>query len=152
MLNERTPSLPTTNLPCARNWPTRVNEVLPLNFPFELPQKPCVNAQKREGDVVAVTVTVKVHVARLPQRSTASHVTGVRPSPHGEPERGVQVTGMVPSQLSVAPTAKLTVATSWPDGAATVRFEQPEITGGIVSRTVIVCVHVLTFPAASVAL
>ena len=54
--------------------------------------------------------------------------------------------------MSVAVTAKFTVVPSWPDGAATVTFWHPKITGAMVSRTVIVWVHVLMLPAASVAL
>ena len=52
----------------------------------------------------------------------------------------------------MALSAKFTAAPSSPDGAETVISWQPRITGAMVSRTVIVCVQVVMFPAASVAL
>jgi len=64
---------------------------------------------------------------------------------------GVQLTGTTPAQKSMAVKAKLTVAPSWPAGATTVKFVQPEITGALVSITARVCVQLALLPARSVA-
>ena len=47
----------------------------------------------------AVTVTVKVHVAVLPEASVAVAMTGVAPSEKSEPDAGVELT-VAPGQLS----------------------------------------------------
>ena len=54
------------------------------------------------GGWLSLTVTVKVHVAILPEASVALQVTVVVPFAKAEPEAGVQATTGVPGQSSVA--------------------------------------------------
>src|SRR5262245_12054193 len=97
-----------------------------------------------------VTVTVKLHVFVLLQASTAPHVISVVPTAK-KPEGADQVTGTLPSQASVAVTVKFTTAPPCPDGAGTTMFVGQFITGGLVSMSVMLWLHVELLLAQSVA-
>jgi hypothetical protein len=68
------------------------------------PEGPVAGAVMLAGTVIvgAVTVTVNVAVAVLPAASVAVQVTVVVPFGKVEPDGGTQVTGTVPSTMSVA--------------------------------------------------
>jgi len=54
------------------------------------------------GATLSVTVTVNVQLAGLPDVSEAEQLTVVTPLGNTDPEVGLQVTVLAPSQLSVA--------------------------------------------------
>lgn len=85
------------------------------------------------------TVMRKEHEAEFVQASVAVQFTGLTPRGKAEPEGGVQMVE-ASVQLSVAETAKVTLLAVPPEVTGTTRFDEHEITGGMVSRTVIVCV------------
>ena len=89
------------------------------------------------GGVVSTTVTLKVAVAVFPAASVAMAITTVVPRGKVLPERGVSVTGSVPSLLSVALAANVATAPSEP-AASTVISPGTVITGGVTSLTVYV--------------
>ena len=64
----------------------------------------------------ALTVTVKEHPPELPDVSLAVQFTVVTPIGKLEPEAGVQVTGLEPSQASVAVAENVAVAEPEPTG------------------------------------
>ena len=86
-----------------------------------------------------VTVTVNEQAAVLPDASVAVAVTVVVPIGNTEPD-GRLVTTVTPGQLSVAVTAKFTIAVHEAD-AGTLMFCGQLITGGVLSATVNVVVH-----------
>lgn len=100
------------------------------------------------------TVTVKLHVAVLPDASVAVQVTVVVPMGNVEPEGGVHAT-VTPGQLSDAVGAgKVTVALleiGQVCAATAVTFAGQVIEGGCVSLTVTVNEQLLVLPDASVA-
>jgi hypothetical protein len=83
------------------------------------------------------TVTVNVHLLVFPQASVAVLVTVVVPTGKANPLGGTLATVTLP-QLSVPPTTKVTLLVHVPDAAFTVMFSGHEITGGVVSITVMV--------------
>jgi hypothetical protein len=69
-----------------------------------------LTAEKQDG-FLSSTVTVKLHVARFPDKSVAVAVTVVVPTLNASPDFGVETTVTAPGQLSVADgAAKSTVA------------------------------------------
>jgi hypothetical protein len=101
------------------------------------------------GAVLSVTITSKVQVDVLPAASVAVYVTGVIPRLKVEP--GVMGDAMV-AQLIVVGGVHVTVVEHSFAARFTVMFDgQPVITGGSVSVTITLKVHVEIFPAASVA-
>jgi hypothetical protein len=107
-----------------------------------------------EGQVIAgawlsTTVTVNEHEVEFPAASVAVEVTVVEPRLKIEPEAGTEVT--VAKQLSVAVALKFTTAPHEFASLFTVMFEGQVITGASLSTTVTVNEHVVTLPAASVA-
>ena len=83
------------------------------------------------------TVTVKLHVAVLPEASVAVQVTVVVPTGNIEPEAGLQTT-VTPGQLSDAIVVKLTVCEvvgGQVAVAVTVMLAGQVIVGGCVSLT-----------------
>ena len=88
------------------------------------------------GAVVSITVTLKVHVAVLPDESVATLVTVVVPTGKVLPDAGVDTT--VAEQLSVAITLKLTTAPQILEAEKTLVSAGQIITGGVVSITVTV--------------
>ena len=101
------------------------------------------------GAVESITVTVKLHVAVLPDGSVATLVTVVVPRLNVLPDAGVLTT--VALQLSVAVTLKLTTAPQLLLADATLILAGQVIVGGVVSLTVTVWVQVAVLPDASVA-
>src|SRR5204863_379512 len=97
---------------------------------------------------VPTTVTVKLQLLLLPLLSRAVLVTVVVPSGKAKPLAGLLVR-FVTAQLSVAATMKVTLLAQAPDAVFTVRFAGHVITGGTVSVTVTVKVHVLALPLLS---
>ena len=104
------------------------------------------------GFSVSSTVTVKLAVATFPAASVAVYVTVVVPNPNTSPELCVLVK-VTAVQLSLAAGAvQVTAASHVPASLPTVMLEGiAAITGSVLSTTVIVCVAVAVFPAASVA-
>jgi hypothetical protein len=101
------------------------------------------------GAVLSVTITLKVQVDVLPAASVAVYVTGVVPRLKVEP--GVMGDVMV-AQLIVVGGVHVTAVEHSFAARFTVMFDgQPVITGGSVSVTITLKVHVEIFPAASVA-
>jgi hypothetical protein len=100
------------------------------------------------GGWVSRTVTVKVHWLALPLLSRAVLVTVVVPTGKAKPLGG-PLTRLVTAQLSSAVTVKVTLLVHRPGDASTVISAGHVITGGCVSRTVTVKVHVLTLPLLS---
>ena len=103
------------------------------------------------GSWPSVTVTVNVQVDELPHTSVAVTITGVVPMVNTEPDAGTEVIVITPPQLSVAIGEKVTTAVHAPAGVGIVLFAGQVSVGGVISFTVIVCVQVAEFPAASVA-
>ena len=97
-----------------------------------------------------VTVMVKVHDATLVQVSVAVQFTVLVPTGKGEPEGGVQLVE-VTAQLSVADAAKVTLLEVTPLATDTAMLAGHTITGGMVSRTVMVRVAEVVLVQLSVA-
>ena len=95
-----------------------------------------------------MTVTVKVHVDRLPCASVAVLVTVVVPTAKLLPLAGLLLT-LVTGQLSLAVTLKVTLLEHAPNAALTVRFAGQASCGGCVSLTVTEKVQVLLLPLLS---
>src|SRR4029079_15143653 len=102
------------------------------------------------GGCVSLTVTVKLHVALLPPASVAVLVTVVVPTGKLLPLAGT-LTTLTPGQLSAAVTTKVTLLEHVPENVLTTRLVEQLITGGCVSLTVTVKLHVALLPPASVA-
>src|SRR5215216_7667818 len=96
-----------------------------------------------------VTVTVNEQVAVLPDASVVVAVTVVVPIGNTEPDGGL-LTTVTGEQLSVAVTAKFTIAVHKPE-AGTLMFGGQLITGGVLSATVNVVVHWTLLFEASIA-
>jgi hypothetical protein len=80
--------------------------------------------------MLSVTVTVNVHEPVLPLVSLAVQLTVVTPRGKVEPDAGVQLTVLDPSQLSFADSpVKVTGAAQVPGATFAERFEQPVKTG-----------------------
>src|SRR5258708_493172 len=101
------------------------------------------------GAMVSWRVIVCMAPALLPQRSVAVHVR-VMIAGQAPLVLAVNTTTTFVSQLSVATTAA-GAGTSFKHWTATF-VGTPTSCGGVVSFTVMTCVHVPTFPHASVAL
>lgn len=86
------------------------------------------------GGCVSFTVTVKLHVAVLPDASVAVAITVVVPFGKNEPDDGLAAT-VTPGQLSDAVTVKFTTAPHCPVVAGTVIFAGQLTVGGCVSLT-----------------
>jgi hypothetical protein len=97
---------------------------------------------------VSFTVTVKLHVRALPLLSRAVLVTVVTPMGKAKPLGGWLVR-LVTAQLSLAVTVNVTLLAHPPGAAFTVKFAGQVMTGGCVSFTVTLKVHVLEFPLLS---
>ena len=90
------------------------------------------------------TETVKLQLAWLPEVSVAVQVTVVVPTGNMDPDAGLQTT-VTPGQLSVAVAEKFTVVLvvgGQVAAAATKMFAGQVMTGGCVSLTVIVKLHI----------
>ena len=101
------------------------------------------------GGVVSFTVIVCVHVAELPHVSVARYVRVMTRGQVPLEASPTNITVAVP-QLSEAVTDAVAGAGTF-ESHCTVTGAGHAIVGGVVSFTVIVCVHVAEFPQASVA-
>lgn len=97
-------------------------------------------------------VTVNEQAVLLPAASVAMTVTVVVPFGNTDPD-GIELATVTPGQLSVAVgKAKLTAAAHCPGSVDCVMLAGHEFnTGNSLSTTVTVNVHVVLFPASSVA-
>jgi hypothetical protein len=113
---------------------------------------PCVmlDGHVTTGASVSVMVTVKAHVAVLPEASVAVQVTVVVPTAKQVPEAGEQLT-VTPGQLSVAVATNVSTEQHIPGSVVPVMGLGHVTVGASVSLTVTVKVHMPTLPAASVA-
>jgi len=102
----------------------------------------------KTGDWLSFTVTVNVHVLELPLASRAVLVTVVTPNEKAKPLAGLLET-LVTTQLSLAVTLKVTLLVQRPGAAFTVTFGGQVITGGWVSFTLTVKLHVRELPLLS---
>ena len=90
-----------------------------------------------------VTVTLKQHLATLPEASVASQHTWVVPIAKAVPDVGLHTTETPTGQLSVAVAVKLTTALHRPGSLFWVILDGQLMLGGVVSFTVTVAVQVL---------
>lgn len=96
------------------------------------------------------TVTVKEQLPELPDVSLAVQVTVVTPIGKLEPEAGVQVTGLEPSQVSLAVAVNVAVAEPEPIGFSVTLIGPGQVTTGPwLSATVTVKLHEPLLPDAS---
>ena len=100
------------------------------------------------GGCVSTTVTLKLHVAVLPDPSVAVAITVVVPFGNGVPDAGLETT-VTPGQLSIAVTVKFTTAEHCPVVAGTVILVGHITVGFCVSLTVTVNEQLAGLPAAS---
>jgi hypothetical protein len=101
------------------------------------------------GGVLSVTVTLKVQVDLFPAASVAVYVTAVVPRANVAPA-GMSAT--IAAQLIVVGGVHVTTFEHSLAARLTVIVDgQPVMTGGVLSVTVTLKVHVDLFPAASVA-
>src|SRR5262245_54423012 len=94
-----------------------------------------VTDARRRAALPRRTVTMKLVVAAFPLRSTAEHVTLVRPGLNLLPDLGLQITGTAPSTSSLAVGVKRTIAPLAPPRALTTTFLAPSTTGGVTSNS-----------------
>jgi hypothetical protein len=97
------------------------------------------------------TITLKEHVFVLPELSTATHNTLFVPFGNNDPEAGVLAGVRFPSQLSVAPTLKLTTAPAVPVVLVTTMSCGHVMAGACLSKTTTRNEQVFVFPAESLA-
>ena len=97
-----------------------------------------------------MTVTLKVPVDVLFERSFAVHVTVVAPTGNTAPEAGVQVTGRIPLTASSALVTNVTVAPAGPVAAAVMSAGSVR-TGAVASATVRAIAQVPLLPLGSAA-
>jgi hypothetical protein len=95
--------------------------------------------------VISTTETSCVQVEVFPHPSVAVQVTSVSPR---QKVGGASLVTVTPLQSSLAVAVPIPAATQQP---TTMRSGGQEITGGVVSVTVIVCVQLALFPQPSVA-
>lgn len=101
------------------------------------------------GNCVSLTVTVKLHVAVLPDASVAVAVTVVVPFGKFVPDGGL-VTTLTPGQLSDAVTLKVTTLEHCPGVVVVTIFAGQVTRGGCVSLIVTVNEQLAVLPLASV--
>src|SRR5262249_37062740 len=102
-------------------------------FRASSPYAPVADARRRAA-APRRTVTVKLAVAAFPLRSTAEHVTLVRPILNRLPDLGSHVTGTTPSTSSFAVGVKRTMAPFAPPRGLTTTFLAPSTTGALTSN------------------
>jgi hypothetical protein len=102
------------------------------------------------GPVVSWTVTTMLACVVFPASSLAEHVTVVGPRGKSDPASGMHVTVRAPPTMSVAETAKTTIAPA-PLVASARTFGGAVRTGAVVSRTTTGNVSVALFVARSLA-
>lgn len=100
------------------------------------------------GGCVSNTVTVKLHIAVLPDASVAVAVTVVVPFGKTEPDGGLDTT-LTPGQLSDAVTVKFTTLEHCPAAAGMTMFAGQVTVGACVSFTVTVNEQLASFLFAS---